>query len=104
MDEHKGGPTYDSKGLLVDSIDYKISSNKNFQSVFILKNDSLYKWLWNKSFQEQPEDAFFLSAAYFYVTNDSMVIDDINLSINQLETIYHSDINVLHPQLLIAKE
>jgi hypothetical protein len=104
MDEHKGGPTYDPKELLIDSIDYKISSNKNFHSVFILKNDSLYRRLWNKTFQEQPEDAFFLSAAYYYITNDSMVKDDIDMSLNQLETIYHNKINALHPQLLISKE
>jgi hypothetical protein len=70
-------------------IDYEITSSKNFEAVFIFKNDSIYNRLWSEAFENQPEKAFLISTSYFYVTGRKQALKNIETSKEQLETIYH---------------
>jgi hypothetical protein len=71
-----------------DTVDYEITSMKNFESVFFNRNDSLYKALWNEAFEDEPEKAFLISCSYFYMTKDKRIKKDIEVSANQLEISY----------------
>lgn len=72
-----------------DSIpDYEITSMKNFETIFFNKNDSIYKNIWGKAFENEPEKAFLISCSYYYLTNDTSVLKDVNVSIGQLEHSY----------------
>jgi len=73
-------------------VDYEISSNANFRTVYIKRNDSVYKRLWNEAFENQPEYAFLISCTYYYVTGNEIIKKDIELSKKQLEEIYHTQL------------
>lgn len=72
-----------------DSIpDYDITSMRNFESVYFNRNDSIYKDIWGKAFENEPEKSFLISCSYYYVTKDTSILKDILVSIEQLEQSY----------------
>jgi hypothetical protein len=77
----------------MDTMDYEITSMKNFENVYFNKNDSLYKDLWNEAFENQPQSAFLISCSYFYATKDKRILKDIKVSIEQLESVYQRKIS-----------
>jgi hypothetical protein len=72
----------------MDTVDYEITSMKNFEAVYFNRNDSLYKDLWSEAFENEPEKAFLIPCSYFYTTKDEKVLNDIKVSAEQLETAY----------------
>lgn len=72
----------------IDTTDYEITSMKNFESVYFDRNDTLYKDLWGEAFENQPQSAFLISSSYYYVTKDKRILEDIAVSISQLESMY----------------
>lgn len=68
--------------------DYEIASMKNFENVYLNRNDSIYKQIWNEAFENQPQSAFLISCSYFYVTKDKRILKDIEVSTQQLESVY----------------
>jgi hypothetical protein len=75
--------------------DYNTYSYKNFEAVFINKNDSVYHFLWFDQFLNTPEEAYVYSCAYYYTTGETKVLRDIYESRFQLEEIYHHKIDTL---------
>lgn len=78
----------------MDTVDYEITSMKNFESVYFNRNDSLYKDLWNEAFENQPQSAFLISCSYFYVTKDKRILKDIEVSAQQLEDVYQRNFKI----------
>ncbi len=78
-----------------DSISkYEITSMKNFETVYFNKNDSIYKEIWGDAFENEPEKAFLICCTYYYVTKDTSVLKDIEISIEQLDQAYQSKIKI----------
>ena len=94
LKRHRDSDTRSKAEAYYPEVDWEITSTKNFESVFIKKNDSIYKRLWNEAFENQPPSAFLISCTYFFVTKDTSVLNDIELSKEQLETMYNEKILV----------
>lgn len=75
-------------GTLDENKDYSMAYN--FRKIFIERNDSVYKEVFSKSFEDLPEQAFLLSSTYFFLTKDSLVLKDMKVACSQLESIYDS--------------
>lgn len=76
--------------------DYEITSMKNFETVYFNKNDSIYKDIWGDAFENEPEKAFLISCSYYYVTKDTSILKNIEISIEQLEMSYQRKMKVGH--------
>ena len=72
----------------MDTLEYEITSMKNFENVYFNRNDSLYKELWSEAFENEPEKAFLISCSYYYVTKNNKIKQDIEVSSEQLESVY----------------
>ena len=72
----------------IDTVSYDIESMRNFETVFISRNDSIYKSIWNEAFENEPEKAFLISCSYYYVTKDKRILKNIEMSILQLQDVY----------------
>jgi hypothetical protein len=83
------------KGIARQSIvmpHFEISSPDNFESVFVHQNDSIYRRIWSEAFENHPETAFLISCSYYLVTKDSSILNDVEISESQLETMYNKHI------------
>ena len=73
---------------------YEITLRRNFETVYFNKNDNIYKDLWGRAFEDEPEQAFLISCSYFYVTKDKRVLKDIEVSAEQLEQAYQRELKI----------
>ncbi len=68
---------------------WNIGATNNFENVYFKRNDSIYKRLWYEAYENEPPSAFLISCTYYYVSRNDSVLNDIELSKTQLESIYH---------------
>ena len=76
------------------SADNNVTSHLNFDSIFFQKNDTVYNKIWSQAFENTPEEAFLISCSYFLITKKSEVLDDIFVSGQQLEEMYHKKLAI----------
>ncbi|HXT85208.1 MAG TPA: hypothetical protein VN704_12925 [Verrucomicrobiae bacterium] len=65
-----------------------LSNPYNFKKIFIEKNDSIYKAVFNNSYKNLPVQAFLLSCTYYLIKKDNNQKKDIKIISSKLKRIY----------------
>lgn len=68
--------------------DKDLSSRYNFEKIFLEKNDSVYKIVYNKSFEDLPVQAYLLACTYYLLKKDSSSKKDIEMINSEIKAIY----------------
>ena len=74
--------------------DFEITSMKNFENVYYDMNDSIYKEMWGKAFENEPEKAFLISCSYYFIRRDTNILKDIKISVDQLDQAYQNNMKI----------
>ena len=59
-----------------------------FEKIFIEKNDSVYKMVYNRSFEDLPVQAYLLACTYYLIKKDSSSKKDIEMISSEIKAIY----------------
>src|SRR6516164_4181048 len=65
-----------------------LSINNNFQKIFIEKDDTLYRAVFNKSFEDLPTQCYMLACAYYLLKRDSNTLNDVKMITSEIKGIY----------------
>lgn len=80
------------------SLNIDLSDKYNFQKIFIEKNDSVYRSVYNKSFEDNPVNAFLLACSYYVITNDTIHKKDVIMANTELEAIFGKSPSIIFPK------
>lgn len=70
----------------------------NFKKIFLEKNDSVYKVVFNKSFEDYPVQAYLLACTYYLLKKDEITKKDIEMISSEIRSIYGKS-----PEIIYAK-
>jgi hypothetical protein len=65
-----------------------LSVRYNFEKIFLEKNDSVYREVFNKSFEDLPVQAYLLACTYYLLKKDTITKKDIEMISSEIKGIY----------------
>lgn len=60
----------------------------DFERIFLEKNDSVYKTIFNLPFEEYPVQAYLLACTYYMLKKDNSARNDFRMMSAEIESIY----------------
>ena len=82
----------------ISSVSKDLSIHHNFEKIFLEKNDSIYRMVYGKSFEELPVQAYLLACTYYLVKKDSSSKKDIQMISSEIKAIYGKSPEIIFPK------
>ena len=80
------------------SVSKDLSIHHDFEKIFLEKNDSIYRMIYGKSFEELPVQAYLLACTYYLVKKDSSSKKDIQMISSEIKAIYGKSPEIIFPK------
>jgi len=80
-----------------------LSNRYNFEKIFLEKNDSVYKNVFNRSFEDFPVQAYLLACTYYMIKKDTSIKQDIVMISSEIKGIYGKSPDITFPKYSLAK-
>lgn len=77
----------DKYNVDLSKIDNSPISDDNFRKIFIEKNDTLYRDIYNKAFENSSAEAYLIACGYYYVTRNKRAKEDIEQTYKEMKAL-----------------